>query len=78
MGIFSKALGQLTPQYVVESCQISNSFETIFIVVLVTCKNEEVPIKSKKLAASKAYSIHSHNVQIKNPVNLSKTNFFQH
>ena len=94
MGVFSNAQGQLTPQSVVESCQISNSSEILwlssiparmkkirskmktqecrffrrsraansevsggilpkfkliqaFIVVLVTCKNEEDPIKNE-------------------------------
>ena len=44
IGIFPEAQGQVTLQSMVGSCLTSNSFET-FIVVLVTCKNEEDPIK---------------------------------
>ena len=46
MGIYSNAKGQLTPQYVVKSGQNLNSFKTL-LVVLVTCKNEEDPIKNQ-------------------------------
>ena len=57
MGIFSDAQGQLTPQSFVESGHNSTcvgippKFELIqaFMVVLVTCKNEEDPIKMKAL-----------------------------
>ena len=45
MGMLSNAQGQITPQYVVELCRISNSFETVIMVVLLTCKNEEDIIK---------------------------------
>ena len=43
--VFSDAQGQLTPKLAVEFCP---KFELIqaFIVVLVTCKNEEDPIKN--------------------------------
>ena len=43
--VFSDAQGQLTPV----SCGILPKFELIqaFIVVLVTCKNEEDPIKNE-------------------------------
>ena len=41
MGIFSNAQEQLTLQSVVESGRISN------MVVLLTCKNEEDPIKNE-------------------------------
>ena len=47
MGIFSNAQGQLTLQYVVKSGRTLNSFKTIYLVVLVTCKNEEDPIKNQ-------------------------------
>ena len=44
--VFSDAQGQLTPKSAVEFCR---KFEHIqaFIVVLVTCKNEEDPIKNE-------------------------------
>ena len=44
--VFSEAQGQLTPKSAVEFCR---KFELIqaFIVVLVTCKNEEDPIKNE-------------------------------
>ena len=45
MGIFPDAQGQQTLQSMVGSGQISNSSET-FMVVRVTCKNEEDPIKN--------------------------------
>ena len=41
MGIFQDAQGQLNPQSVIRSGRNSNSF------VLVTCKNEEDPIKNE-------------------------------
>ena len=44
MGIFPDAQGQLSLQSMVGSGRISNSSET-FMVVLVTCKNKEDPIK---------------------------------
>ena len=45
--VFSEAQGQLTPKSAAEFCQ---KFELIqaFIVVLVTCKNEEDPIINEK------------------------------
>ena len=46
MGFFSNAQGQLTPQYVVKSCRISKLVRDI-IVVLLTCMNEEDPIKNE-------------------------------
>ena len=52
--VFSDAQGQLTPKSAAEFCRNSNSskllkFELIqaFIVVLVSCKNEEDPIKNE-------------------------------
>ena len=44
--VFSDAQGQLTPKSAAEFCP---KFELIqdFIVVLVTCKNEEDPIKNE-------------------------------
>ena len=42
MGIFPDAQGQLTPQSLVRSNQISNS-----VVVLLTCKNDEDQIKNR-------------------------------
>ena len=44
--VFSNAQGQLTPKSAVEFCR---KFELIqaYIVVLVTCKNEEDPIKNE-------------------------------
>ena len=46
MGFFSNAQGQLTPQYVVKSCRISKLVRDI-IVVLLTCMNEDYPIKNE-------------------------------
>ena len=46
IGFFSNAQGQLTPQHVVESCQIPN-FVCNIIIVLLTCKNEEDLIKNE-------------------------------
>ena len=46
MGIFSNAQGQLTAQYAVKSCRISKLVQDI-IVVLLTCMNEEDPIKNE-------------------------------
>ena len=46
MGIFPGAQGQLTPQSNVWSALFSNSIRD-FMVVLVTCKNEEDPIKNE-------------------------------
>ena len=46
MGIFPDAQGQLTLQSKVRSGQISNLFKTLWVVLL-TCKNEEDPIKNK-------------------------------
>ena len=51
MGLFSNAQGQLTPQYLVESCQISNSFETIKLFLL--------PARMKKIQSKmKALLVH--------------------
>ena len=48
IGIFPDAQGQLTLHSMVRSGQISNSSETLYVmVVLVTCKNEEEPIKNE-------------------------------
>ena len=44
--VFTDAQGQLTPKSVAEFCPNSNSSKA-FIVVLVTCKNEEDPIKNE-------------------------------
>ena len=54
------------------------SFELIqaFMHVVDTCKSEDDPVKNKKLAASKAYSIPPQFAD-QNLVNLSKL-FFQH
>ena len=43
---FSDAQGQLTPKSVMESCRNSNSSK-VFMVGLVTCKNETDPSKSE-------------------------------
>ena len=43
--IFSIGQGQLTPHSMLESGRILNSSETI--VFLITCKNEEDPIKNE-------------------------------
>ena len=43
--VLSDAQGQLTPKSAAEFCPNSNSSN--FIVVLVTCKNEEDPIKNE-------------------------------
>ena len=48
MVIFPDAQGQLTPQSTVRSGQISNLVESRdFMDVLLTCKNEEDPIKNR-------------------------------
>ena len=44
--VFSDALGQLTPKSAMEFRRNSNSSK-LFIVVLVTCKNKEDPIKNE-------------------------------
>ena len=44
MSFFSDAQGQLTPKSAVKFCR---KFIQAFIVVLVTCKNEEDPIKNE-------------------------------
>ena len=46
MVIFPEAQGQLTPQSLVPSGQISNSLRDV-MDALVTCKNEEYPIKNE-------------------------------
>ena len=46
MGFFSDAQGQLTHKSLVQSCRISKPIRDI-IVVLVTCKNKEEPIKNE-------------------------------
>ena len=43
---FSNTQGQLTPQSVVESSRKFQLFQA-FMVVLVTCKNDEDPIKNE-------------------------------
>ena len=47
MGLFPDAQGQLTLQSIVGSSRISNSSETLIMVVFVTCKNEDDPIKNE-------------------------------
>ena len=47
MGIFPDAQGQLTQQSMVQSGQISNSSEMLYMDVLVTCQYEEDPIKNR-------------------------------
>ena len=44
--VFSDAQGQLTPKSVVEFCRKFKLIQAL-IVVLVTCKNEEDPIKKE-------------------------------
>ena len=44
--VFSDAQGQLTPKSAVEFCRKFKLIQA-FIVVLVTCKNEEDPIKNE-------------------------------
>ena len=53
--LFSDARAQLTPKSEAEFCQNSNSFQA-FIVVLVTCKNEEDPIKNEGARVRTRYS----------------------
>ena len=45
--VFSDAQGQLSPKSAAEFCPNLNSSK-LFIVVLVTCKNEEDPIKNQR------------------------------
>ena len=49
MGIFPDAQGQLTPQSLVRSGRISNSFEILWMSSVITCKYiyEEDPIKNE-------------------------------
>ena len=47
MGFFSDAQGQLTPLSLVEPGRNSNSGVRDIMVVLVTCKYEEDPIKNE-------------------------------
>ena len=54
MGIFPDAQGQLTPQSKVLSARFSNSIRD-FMVVLVTCRNEEDPIKNEGVEWSQHY-----------------------
>ena len=44
--VFSDAQGQLTPKSAVEFCRKFKLIQA-FIIVLVTCKNEEDPIKNE-------------------------------
>ena len=44
---FSDAQGQFTPQSMVGTGRISNASETFRSVVLITCKNEKLPIKNE-------------------------------
>ena len=54
MGIFPDAQGQLTPQSMVGSCLSSKLF-CDFMVVLVTCENEEEPIKNEGARVATRY-----------------------
>ena len=60
MGIFQDAQGQLTPQSLVRSGRISNSFEILWVRdlmdVLVTCKYEEDPIKNEGARVDTTFS----------------------
>ena len=64
MGIFPDAQGQLTPQSEVEPGRNSNSSEMLWLslfirdvmVVLVTCKNEEDPIKNEVARVATTFS----------------------
>ena len=48
LGIFPDAQGQLTHKSLVGFCRISNPFEiTMYMVVIVTCKNKEEQIKNE-------------------------------
>ena len=47
LGIFLDAQGQLTPQSMVGTGRISNSSEAFRSDVLITCKNEKLPIKNE-------------------------------
>ena len=62
MGIFPDAQGQLTPQSKVWSAWFSNSIRD-FMVVLVTCKNEEDPIKNKGVKVVTTLSINFQDAQ---------------
>ena len=55
MGIFPDAQGQLTPQSEVEPGQNSNSSEMLWLSLL-TCKNEEDPIKNEVARVATTFS----------------------
>ena len=72
MGFFSKAQGHLTPQFVVESFRISNSFETIYMQLSV------LPARMKKSQSKTRnwlqarLTVYTPQCADQNPVNLSK------
>ena len=55
MGIFPDTRGQLNPQSLVQSGQISNSFEMLRMP-LFTCKNKEDPIKNVRVRVVTRFS----------------------
>ena len=63
MGIFSDAPGQLTPQSMI---YFRRNFKLIrdFMVVLVTCKNEEDPIKNDRARVLTVLSISWPNFEL--------------
>ena len=62
MRIFPDAQGQLTPQSKVSSARFLNSIRD-FMVVLVTCKNEEDPIKNEGVKVVTTLSIYFQDAQ---------------
>ena len=62
MGIFPGTQGELTPQLEVWSCRISNQSKD-FMVVLVSCKNEEDPIEKENARVVTSLIINFQNAQ---------------
>ena len=60
---FSNTKGQLTPQSEVGSGQNSNSVNRDIVVILVTCKNEEDPLKNKDARVATTQNIGFSNTQ---------------
>ena len=67
MGIFSDAQGHLTPQSLVRSGQISNSFEMVWLFSL-PASMKKIRSKMKVLECSLDFPIGCHGNQSSNPI----------